>query len=368
MLDAGSSRVFNCNDRARKLMKEKAENPYFFKLPKLHGLILIKEAMLHASPGASRDRAVGTKLYVPYNQEDVYEGGRSSFCHTPRLLQFLNDLFGLRGAGVEDADVGHDLKILGILDRLPSLDGFLMRDALELDGIRVNESYFEVSEEERAVIHQFVRRKFEPLVERACGEQSAPDKVNQLIDKVWEAKDKAALAPLISAFRFPEDEALRMFAAWKGINFYTFEYQRGQPLREKFALWLRDGALPRSFLAKGALDYLKQLRRTTTERLRETWNTLELITREYETLYERFLATPDGVGDFLRFLRRSHEIYWQMGDSLSKISHAIHCWKCMTVAYADRSLPAEKLAALLEALQLVLAGGGERVESAVVWQ
>ncbi|MGH6740452.1 MAG: hypothetical protein ACREDY_15760, partial [Bradyrhizobium sp.] len=134
MLDYGSSRVFNCNDRVRKLTADKIENPYFFKLPKMHGLIIVKEAILDPAKRA-RSGPVGTKLYIPYNQENVYEGGRTVYFHDPQLLEVLNDLFGLRGSGIEEADLNHDLKILGILDRLPSLDGFLMRDALELEGV-----------------------------------------------------------------------------------------------------------------------------------------------------------------------------------------------------------------------------------------
>jgi hypothetical protein len=368
MLDYGSSRVFNCNDRARKLAGDNAENPHLFKLPKVHGLIVVKETVLDPSKRAKHGPIVGTKLYIPYNRENVYEGGRTVFFHDPKLLEVLNDLFGLRGSGIEEADINHDLKILGILDRLPSLDGFLMRDALELDGVAANELYFEVSESERAVIREFVRRKFEPLVLKACGEQSGVnDKVNQLIDKVWEAKDKNALAPLIHAFRFPDEEALSLFASWKGINYYTFEYLRAKPQREEFALWLRDGAMPRNFVSKGDLDYLKQQRRSTTEGLRESWNTLESISRDYDTLYARFLTTPSGVTDFIGFLRRSRDIYWRMGDALSRINHAIHCWSIMTKSFPNRQLPADKLSHLFEMLQLVLVSG-ERVESAVVWQ
>lgn len=368
MLDYGSSRVFNCNDRARKLASEKAENPFFFKLPKMHGLIIVKETVLDQSKRTRNGSIVGTKLYIPYNQENVYEGGRTVFFHDPQLLQVLNELFGLRGAGIEDADLNHDLKILGILDRLPSLDGFLMRDALELDGVAANELYFEISDAERAVIHEFVRRKFEPLVQKACGEQSGViGKVNQLIDKVWEAKDKEALAPLIYAFRFPDEEALSLFASWKGINFYTFEYFRSKGQREQFALWLRDHSAPRNFLSKSDLDHLKQQRRSTTEGLRDSWNVLETISREYETLYASFLTTPSGVADFISFLRRSHEIYWRMGDALSRINHAVHCWSTAMKPYPDRHLPAEKLSHLFEMLQLVLISG-ERVELAVVWK
>jgi hypothetical protein len=368
MLDSGSSRVFNCNDRARKLVLEGAKEPYFFRLPKMHGLVIIKEAALESAHRGSNAPIVCTKLYLPYNEEDIYEGGRSILFNDPRLLEILNELFGLKGATLAEANLQHDMKILGILDRLPSLDGFLMRDALELEGIAANENYFEVSGTERAAIYEFVRRKFEPLVRAACEEEATvSNKVNQLIDKVWEAKDKKALEPLIRAFRFPDDEALAIFASWKGINFYTYEYYRAKQQREQFGLWLRDRATPRNFVSKTDQDYLNQMRRATVERLREQWNAVEAIAREYESLYANFLRKPEGVVEFLNFLRKSREIYWRMGEALSKINHAIHCWDSVSAGYADRRLPADKLSYILEILQLVLSSS-EHAASAVVWE
>jgi hypothetical protein len=368
MLDSGSSRVFNCNDRARKLVKDQVKDPYFFRMPKMHGLIVIKEANVEAAAKDSSLPVVATKLYLPYNQEDVYEGGRSIFFHDPRLLDILNEMFGLRGATITEPNLQHDLKILEILDGLPSLDGFLMRDALEIDGIAANENYFEVAGAERAAIYEFIRRKFEPLVRAACDQESAlSSKVNQLIEKVWEAKDQDALDPLIRAFRFPAEEALAIFASWKGINFYTYEYYRGKQQRENFGLWLRDRAVPRNFVSKGDQDYIAKMRRGTVERFREQWNAVEGIARQYESLYANFLRAPEGVVQFLDFLRRSREIYWRMGDSLSKINHAIHCWDNVSASYAERRLPADKLTSLLEMLQLVLSGT-DKAASAVVWQ
>ena len=368
MLDSGSSRVFNCNDLSRKLLTDKVEEPYFFRLPKMHGLILIKEANVSSGRKEPGSPVVTTKLYLPYNQDDVYEGGRSIQFHDPRLLEILNELFGLKGATLAEPDLQHDLKVLGILDRLPSLDGFLMRDALELDGIAANENYFEVSGPERAAIYEYIRRKFEPLVRAACdGESTVTNKVNQLIEKVWEAKDQEALDPLIRAFRFPSDEALAIFASWKGINFYTYEYSRGKQQREQFGLWLRDRATPRNFVSKPDQDHLNRMRKLTIERFRDQWNAVESIAREYETLYANFLRVPEGVMKFLDFLRRAREIYWRMGDSLSKINHAIHCWDSVSTGFTDRRMPADKLTYLFEILQLVLAGT-EKAGTSMVWQ
>ena len=357
MLDAGSSRVFNCNDRARKLQKEKSEHPYFFKVPRMHPLVVIKETLVdNRQDRAEGQSIVGTKLYFPYNSADVYEGGRSVLFNDPKLLNVLNEQFGLNGTSISREDLDHDLKILRILAGLPSLDGFLMRDALELEGISTNDLYFEVSETERVAIYEFIRRKFEPLVRAAFGNQpTVGNKVTFLIDKIWEAKDKAALEPLIQAFRFPDEEALSIFASWKGIIFYCFEYGRAKQKREAFGLWLRDKAFPRNLLPKELQEHTNTLRKNTVQKLRHHWTAVDAISQEYESLYAQFVSNPEGVVNFIDFLHRSKEIYWRMGDSLSKINHAIHCWDSTTAAFPDRRLASDRLDHVLQMLQLILA-------------
>ena len=367
MLDSGSSRVFNCNDRARQLQKDKSEHPYFFKVPRMHPIVVLKETIVEDRSDRMDDQAiVATKLFIPYNAENVYEGGRSVYFNDPKLRDVLNEQFGLAAPSIAREDLEHDLKMLRILSTLPSLDGFLMRDALEIEGIKTNEHYFEVSEKERVAIHEFIRTKFEPLVGAAFGNQSSlAHKVDFLVDKIWEAKDKSALDPLIQAFRFPDADALNIFAAWKGIIFYSFEYGRSKQKREAFGLWLRDKAMPRNALSKDQLDHTNSLRKATVQKLRHHWSAVEAISREYETLYGKFVSDPAGVVKFIDFLHRSREIYWRMGDSLSKISHAIHCWDVITSAFPERRLASDRLDHVLNMLQLILTEEQKMAEAQV---
>ncbi len=356
-LDIGSSRVFNCNDIARKLEHQKVEDRFFFKNQSMNTLVLIKEALgdERVEPHPS-GFAVGTKLYIPYNDANIYEGGRSVFCHSKQLTEVLNQQFGFDGAKVARADLDRDLKILSVLDKLPSLDVFLMRDALELDGLTVNQRYFEIEEAQRTAIQVFIRNKIEPLVRAACGSSSSvAAKVTQLVDKIWEAKDTVALDNLIKAFRIPEDEAPAIFASWKGIIFYCYEYERTKDGREAFARWLKDGAQERELVSRAVHEYIDQTRRTVIERLRDHWKDVEKTTKEYDSVYASFVESSD-PGKFINFLRGAKSVYWRMGDSLSKMSHAVNCWDLQTASFPGRRLPSEHLEPLLVLLKAVLSG------------
>ena len=129
----------------------------------------------------------------------------------------LHEQFGVEQNEQSSAALDHDMKVFRILDDLPSLDGFLMRDALELEGVQANEAYFDVSPEERTGIQEFIRGKMEPLVAAAYGGKKPPaNKVTQLIDAMWEAKDVVALEPLDSHFALPQRRSAREYGAVEG--------------------------------------------------------------------------------------------------------------------------------------------------------
>jgi hypothetical protein len=354
MLEGGSSRVFNCVEKHLKLRAEGVKDASFFKHEPFHNVVIIKEGAI-ARSALPLGRRLATKLYFPYNIRDGYEGGRSIYLHDPKLLEVLNEVVGLQGKKLQKENVQNDLKILQVMDGLPSLDAFLMRDALELDGLTPNPLYLDVSETERAAIYEFIRLRFEPLVRAALGDGTyQPQKVAGLVDKIWEARDLDALDPLIQACRFPKGEALRIFTSWKGINFYTFEYERCRPDIDALTQWLDETSVPRFSSATVDPDQIAYLKRSAIARLTHHRKVVADIVNEYDDTYAQFVSNPQGTANFIRFLNRSKELYWRLGESLSALDHATHCWQIVTTNFQGRRLPAEQLALALECLANVL--------------
>jgi hypothetical protein len=118
----------------------------------------------------------------------------------------------------------------GIARWAASRDPFVMKDVFQRAQIAVNETYFEISPELWNEIEGFIRQRLEPSVSAGFPDAMASnEKARRLVEKIWEASDVTELAPLIEAFRLPPDQALDIFKAWKGINFYSFQYARVQP-------------------------------------------------------------------------------------------------------------------------------------------
>jgi hypothetical protein len=337
MLDTGSPRVFNCNEMTRKIMARNPEAAPFFRSKPLNTIVLIKDAV----PESERTKfspSVGTKLFFPFNEANIYEGGRTIFLHDKHVQKAIQNHFG--DGALSQESLAEDMRILKILDKLPSLDPFLLKDVFLGHKIVVNEDYFEVSQETWNEIELFMLQRFETLVQAAFpNAESSDDKARVLIEKMWEARDIEALRPLIEAFRLPMNEALDIFAAWKGIVYYSFQYQRDQVKMTDLLKWLVLNNVPVVGVPTPELKELLGQIEFSIGRIKTEWKMVDDIVRDYQNSYDKMFRYKTSSSEFLTFLKQSNKIYWEIGNSLGKINHAVYCWDVMTSRFNERKLP-----------------------------
>ncbi|MFA4995475.1 MAG: hypothetical protein WC521_09280 [Bdellovibrionales bacterium] len=358
MLDVGSPRVLNCNIMTKRILAKDAGAKTFFFCKPLNNLVLIKDT----DPQA-RGMGIGTKLYLPFNEDEIYEGGRTVFLHDKHVEDALTENFG-EGALPKELLQG-DMKILHILDKLPSLDPFLLKDVFINEKIPMNPDYFEVSAELWDQIEKYILLGFEPLAKAAFPEALSSDEVaRKLVEKIWEGRDLEALKPLIMAFRLPAGRELETFAAWKGIIFYGFEQERTRSSMVDFSAWMKDVKLPNAGLSGQERAEFKTAVEMIKTRLQEEWQSAERVLKEYQSSYDKMFKLRSGSADFLKFLQNSSKAYYTLGNSLGKIGHATYCWESMSKRYAGRKMPWEPLRELVFLLTKVLAPDKKEVGTA----
>lgn len=352
MLDPGSPRVFNCNVMTRRILAKEPEAQTFFRSKKLNDLVLIKDTVPEHDRNPMRP-SVGTKLYFPFNEVNIYEGGRTVFIHEPSLEKIILTHFG-EDAIPADA-LKEDIRIMQMLDRLPSLDPFLMKDVFIRQKMTMNPGYFEVSDEAWNEIETFMLQRFEPLVRAAFpDDQTTDDKARLLIDKIWEGRDLEALKPLILAFRLPEAEALDIFSSWRGIVYYSYQYQCEQTHMVDLFKWIKEVDHPYAGVSSTEnRDHLANLA-LIKERLRGEWQQIEMIVREYEDSYDKMFRLKTSSAGFLSFLKNSNQTYWTLGNALGKTNHAIYCWEVMSDRFTDRKLPWANMQEVIKMIATIL--------------
>ncbi len=364
MLDVGSPRVFNCNVITRQIVAANPEAPVFFRNKPMNRLVLIKDAVPESEwrPG---DPSIGTKLYFPFNEKDIYEGGRTIFMHDKHVERAFADNFG-EGALKPDA-LAEDIRILKALDKLPSLDPFLMKDTLKNQGFEVNPTYFEVGKELWDQIETYILQSFEPLVQAAFPDALASDeKARLLVQKIWEGRDLDTLRPLAMAFQLPKGEELEIFAAWKGINFYSFQFERAKPLMLDFMTWLKDVQIPVGTLSSTERAEFKAQMENAKNQLRAEWQLADSIIKNYVNSYDKLFRKKEGSADFLAFLKNSNKLYWQIGNALGKTGHASYCWDVISKRFPNRKLPWEQMRDIIQLLVKIFKND-KKAATAVSW-
>ncbi len=343
MLDVGSPRVLNCNVISRRLGAENPEAQLFFRCKPLNKLVLIKDTDLQ---GYGSKASIGTKLYVPFNENDIYEGGRTVFVHDKMMPQALEDSFG--AGALPPVSLEEDLRILRILDSLPSMDPFLLKDVFIREKIEMNPAYFDVPADLWDQIELYILQGFEPLARAAFPDAIASDEMaRKLIEKIWEGRDLDALRPLIMALRLPKGEELEIFAAWKGVIFYGFQRQRTLPSIGDMQSWIQEIKIPLAAVSSVERAEIKAAIEEVKTSLQQEWGLADKVLKTYQEAYEKMFKEQAGSGDFVKFMQNSNQAYRTLGNSLGKVGHAVYCWDSMTKRYKDRKMPWEPTRELL---------------------
>jgi hypothetical protein len=355
-LEAGSSRVFNVCSRTALLRRsmtkdaDVAETDFLFLARELNNVILVKEA--RPSRKSSRfhyEQSIGTKLYFPYHCSRIYDGGKSAFVDDPQIRRILKHHAGLDSdENSEDAD--RDLNLIRLLEELPSLDPFLVKDKLDIEGISANEIYFQISEIEWKAIQAHVSDKLKPIISFAFPDAKDQEKgrTRFLMKKLWNTKEIEALMPIMDAFNLPREEASKIFSAWKGIMYYDFEYNRSLPKWRENIEWMQQDAAPKNFVDRERRVMLQELMDSVRALYKEFWEDLQEIFSSYEEAYATLFVHRREPGPFIDFMRDAVKTYWVLGSRMSAINHSAIVWDILTSGTFKRRIGYDQLYNLFE--------------------
>jgi len=364
-LESGASRVFNCLQLTRNLSERRgladtAAIPaadLFFGSRTLNNAIIIKETDLVVL--SDRDPTtvvppIRTKLFLPYDLDDPYEGGLSTFTDDTRFGEALEYLAGESTGDAADA-VARDLQKIRLLEELPSLDPFLLKDKLALNGIAVGDDYLRLSAEEWDNIRAHIRERFVTMsrfATRSRGEVR-PEMVDRLVDRIWEARELEPLHPLLRACGLPVERAGEFFQCWKGIAFYDYEFTRNGPKLRAFSNWLQT-AQPRGFIHRSDAEVLEQDRVHVRGQIRihlgQTLGVLKAFNDSFDTLF----AKGEDARPFSRFMLDAQRHFWRIGGSLNAVYHALAMWSRVLERVPDRTLPPAGMVRLMRILRELL--------------
>lgn len=353
-LEAGASRVFNCMKLTQELLESPADDPgqplaLFFRARSLNDMIVIKEPNikrgLETGAGAL---PVRTKLFLPFNLKSPYDGGLSIFTDDPGFEQVLRERSG--GDQVSAQGLQLDLLKVKLLEQLPSLDPFLLKDMFAAARVTVNEAYFRLDEAEWHSIKNHISAKFALMCSFAGEGDRDPAALARLVERIWSARDTGPLAPLLASLGLPADRAPEFLYAWKGISYFDYEFDGGLEKLRAFTDWVRS-TQPRGPAHRVDREAIEEDRHILRERLRKSVGEAQTILKEYNDSFDLLFRQRQTARNFADFMVNSKRHFWTLGNSLNGILHALAVWGEATARVPDRTLPPAQLVRLMRTLR-----------------
>jgi hypothetical protein len=225
--EASSSRVLDLASLAAAPPEDEdyAERPMFLH-PVLNRTIIVKHNVGSAQEDRLAPRRLGaTKIIFPFDPADLDLGGQYMFVDQPDFNAVL-----MRHLDFTELPPERDIMVLRLLDRLPTLDPFLVRSILAHQKIDVSRVYYRLSELDRADMLEFVVGQMQALIVLCFGAQTKNDAhAHRLSQRLLGDEESPELGLLRESLRMaPEDFSEAMFT-WKAFLYYRWRAQELTP-------------------------------------------------------------------------------------------------------------------------------------------
>ena len=299
-----------------------------FRTTALNFCVISKEVVPKGAQIQLRPYQLATKVFFPYDiplavvEKPAGDGqpisGRSFYVGQKNYKGILRQYFM---GGMDQPSQEADMLILDTLASIPSLDPFMIRDRFETDKIEIDPAYLMIDEARWTAMKDRIIDDFTPIAEKAFGSiRELRQKTSILVQKLWEATDLAALAPLTMALKIDANSAHEVYYAWKGILFYKTQYQEAIEKMDEFFDFITKNVADFERVAGPGMsyDWAKPLKR-----IKIMVGEIRFIMDEYEKLRDDFSGEGKRVGEFIEFFRMAPDFFWLIGGNLACFDHCL---------------------------------------------
>ena len=294
--------------------------PFFYNST-LNRCILLKHRLRrHETELFFDGRQTATKLIFPIDGTDLKVGGRSVFVGQMNYDASMDGLLG--DTWLTDT---RDREMLDIIDSIPSLDPFLLREQLRRNGREPARAYFEISDADLSRMYAFVEREVQKLVD-LCYQGAgggAGEAGSKLVKKILSNAVGAETEPLRLTLRLDHKEYQEGVFCWKGFLYYKWTVTEALPAVKRVTEAI-GSAKPRGNIDLSTRTYLEKTRGDLQESIMKITNTARRSLAVYD---KAFNGLVDGQPNAFRdFLLGAPSMFTDLGERLGAINHITSFW------------------------------------------
>lgn len=341
--NAPTSRVLNL----LAIGKLHAANPDFqgnplFSSPIFNNAIIVKHRLRADEVDLFvTNRAIATKVIVAFEKNDLRSGGKS-FMIGQRNYENLAREVGNYSPG-RSAD--RDLKVMALIDRIPSLDPFLLREHLRCHEVTPDTHYFEIADSDQRLMFDYTARQIRRLTDMAGGgPQSGAS--SRMVHALLSSEVDEKLEPLRSTLQLGEAEFREGVFSWRGFIYYKWSLERFWPTLIKSLKQLK------AIKYSGAADYEQKTYITKTREAiirgaKLCSDDIRTTLDVYDNAYNGLISRQDAK-QFRDFLLNAPGMFLEIGEKMGALSHISSFWSYRFPDNVPSMVDAEELAAIFQ--------------------
>jgi hypothetical protein len=293
-----------------------------FRTPALNRALIIKHRLRRNETDLfTGRRQVATKVVIPIDDADLKTGGRYVFVNQIGFERMMMEAFGV-------AATHPDIETLRLIDKLPSLDPFLLREQLRRGGLDPSACYFSISESDLQRMLAFVRSEIEPLVTLSLGSDTIAvnsDSAGRMASKILSNTPGDQLDALRLTLRLAPEQYQEGVFCWKGFLYYKWTLAALLGEVAGVAEAVRT-IKPVGKIDRAAKEYLARSRDVLRGRIIKTCDEVSRTLRVYDDAYAKL--TQEGRPTAFRdFLLDAPSMFAKLGDQLGAVQHIVSYWR-----------------------------------------
>ncbi len=303
----------------------------------------------------SIDRPVETGIFIPYSQIQREAGGVVLYVRQRNFEVLMREFLGVNYQQTE-GPTKRDIAILEKIDSIPSLDPFLLKQALYKEFPDIDVAYFCITDAEDKAVRDTISRKVTPIVEKALQDATSTKAgLGRFIDAIWDPTAPEATL-FVSAFGISASQTQETFEAWRGITYYEWSYGRIiEPIGRLLGWYRSERSKPTDGqrISSSVRQQLDTLRISSGRKLSAQARAPDEFFRDYAMRHAEFVGKND-PSKFREFLRTASANYWQLGWSITALTHIIGIFSRAAAKSVDGCMMSETLFELYRDIDLVL--------------
>jgi hypothetical protein len=321
---ASTCRTLNLVAAWQRHREESAyKNNPFFHNPVLNRCFVVKHRLRPNERDLfDDDRSNATKIILPLDIRDLRSGARSFFIGQRGYWEVLEDLLGPL-----ESNAHPDIDLLDLLDTLPSLDPFLMRERLKKAGFAPARCYFDIADADSAKMFEFVRKEITPLIGMSFqGADSAiKDKAAKLAQKILADANDADLEPLRMGMGLDKASFDEGIFCWKGFIYYKWVMGELAPRVRPIMMDVMT-IKPNGHANPEEREIIGGCKSRLVKGISTACDTVLATLKIYDDAYSGLTKNSD-PRSFRDFLMMAPSLFYELGERLAAVEHVVSFWR-----------------------------------------